>query len=143
MIGIISERGDANRKTVIMAFKYHNSIIIDSARACDPYKLLDCIDIDMLDRVYVISIESVYRFRSAIRLLPSWIKKLEIKRIFVTFPVGFYSYNNRLEDNKVLEDSYRMLIQIEKRYGTSVFASLPNQEPHHSIVRRYCLMAES
>ena len=138
MEGIIGEIMEVNRKIVIIACKNDNSLIIDSARACNPYNIINDIDIDRLHDVYVISAESIYRFRSAIKLLPLWIKKHDIKNIYVTALTGFYSYDNKKEDYAILEESYKMLFCIEINHDVNVFLSIPKYNPYYSIIRKYC-----
>ena len=138
MEGIMGDIVEANRKIVIMACQNDNSLIIDSARACNPYSIINDIDIDRLHDVYVISAESIYRFRSAIKLLPLWIRKHGIKNVYITALIGFYSYDNNKEDYAILEESYRMLFNIELNYDVNVFLSIPNHNPYYSIIKKYC-----
>ena len=138
MEGIVGEIMEVNRKIVIIACKNDNSLIIDSARACNPYNIINDIDIDRLHSVYVISAESIYRFRSAIKLLPLWIRKHNINNVYVTALTGFYSYDNNKEDYTILEETYKMLFNIEINYDVNVFLSVPNYNPYYSIIRKYC-----
>jgi hypothetical protein len=138
MEGILGRIEETNKKMVILACNNDDSLIIDSARACNPYNIINDIDIDRLHSVFVISAESIYRFRSAIKLLPLWIKKYNIRNIYVTALSGFYSYDNNKEDYTILEETYKMLFNIELNYDVNVFLSVPNLNPYYSIIKKYC-----
>jgi hypothetical protein len=138
MEGLIGGMDDANMSVMIRACNAPGSIIIDSARACNPYAMIGHIDIDNLHSVYVISAESVYRFRSAVRLLPLWIRKHAIRKVYATAVNAFYSYGNKWEDCSILDESYAMLSRIERYNDVKVCVSLPIEEPHHSIIIKYC-----
>jgi len=51
MEGILGELEETNKRIVIMACNNDNSLIIDSARACNPYNIINDIDIDRLHDV--------------------------------------------------------------------------------------------
>jgi hypothetical protein len=134
MKGLSGSIKEINHALVVNACHNTPSLIVDSSRACNPYSIVEFIDIESLHDVYIISAESIYRFRSAIKLLPLWIKKYDIKNVYITVLTAFYSYENKIEDYSILEESYELLSRIDG----NVIVSLPLEEPYYSIIRKYC-----
>ena len=112
------------------------SLVVDCANAANPHALFPDVEQEQLHQVYVMNAEAIYRFRDALRQVPLWAERLEVKMIIVMPIHILYAYDDEVENQDVLDDCWMIMHEIGKIYP--VVVGVKANTIHEGFAKKYC-----
>jgi len=96
------------------ALQYQPSLLIDCTNCANPHRLYPYATEQELANVLMIPTESLYRFRNAILQLPMLAKTYNVKAILLTSFHKLFDYNDKVENESILNFAWEQLEQLSK-----------------------------
>jgi hypothetical protein len=128
---IVGERKVVNYQLAEIAAKYRPTLVFDTGNFMNPHKLHPHIPLEQFTQIYVIEIQLLYKFLSALqqhkRIIPE-----HTKTICVTSFHMLMNYQNDIENNAVLEQCLEILRTLAKTYRVYIGVQ-PNTKLHQLV----------
>jgi len=136
LVGVIGSSGNSlNRKLLHLASTKTPSLIIDCANVANPHSLFPKVDIDIMNNIYVIELELLYKFRDVLLRVPSIVRRLKLNRIIVTTSDHLFNYQDELENRNVIEHSWELMGKIGDL--TTIVVGVKSKSIHLKYIK-YC-----
>ncbi len=122
-----------NQELLREAFIEENSLIIDVAQCINPYALEEFYE--SFERVYVIEVELLYKFKKVIEQLETLIQKYALKKIIITNYKHLFDYNNKVEKEHILTHIWLRMKELSTQIQIVVGISSATQKKY---AQTYC-----
>jgi hypothetical protein len=111
-------------------------LFFDCANCANPHSLFP-MPMEKLHDVYVISAESLYKFRDTVKQLPSIANELNVNRIIITSFNSLFNYDDEDEVRDIHEYCWEMIHDMSKDFDIGVENGPYSLEPkncnrHHT-----------
>ena len=129
---LIGIKGDSasflNRQLLLYAAKNTPCLVIDCANVANPHSLFPEVDLPVLEKIYVIELELLYKFRDTLLRVPSIMRNIGAKHIVVTTINHLFHYQDELENKNIMDHAWRLLKILSKRY--TIVAGIKKENPY-------------
>ncbi len=117
LTAVIGNRRQLNRQLLDYAAQRAPSLIIDCANVADPHKLYPRFSLNVLQNIYVIELELLYKFRDVLRYIDEYAIECGVKDIIVTTTDHLFHYQDEVENADIYEHAWEMLKQLGCRHN--------------------------
>ncbi|MCF7861735.1 hypothetical protein K9M79_05800 [Candidatus Woesearchaeota archaeon] len=136
LTAVVGKHKIVNKEIFRYAFDSLPSIVLDCANTANPHSFYPKVTIEDLSRVYVISVDALYRFRDSLKYIPKLAKQLKPKSIIITSFEHLFNYDDKLEIHNINVQAWDIILDFSKKYDTYIAVNI--KSVHIKFAKRYC-----
>lgn len=136
LTGVIGNRSSLNARLLEYAAQKAPSLIIDCANVADPHKLYPQFSLDVLQQIYVIELELLYKFRDVLKQVQQYTADLGISNIVITTSDHLFHYQDEIENNDIYEHAWELLKGLSQQHN--IVTGVTPASTHVRLAGRFC-----
>ena len=139
-MGLIGIQGNSesaiNRKLLLYASQHLPALIIDCANAANPHSLYPTVPFEHMNRMFVIELELLYKFRDVLLRIPGMAKKLRVQCIVITTSDHLFNYQDKEENQNIFRHSWELMQSIGEKH--TIVVGIRKGSLHEPFAQKYC-----